>query len=162
MINEKIARTELNLQRKLDWIGRSDTRIAFAASVSVTMLGVLANIGADVKAWDLKLLVFFVTTGMLLLGSLISIWLSQYPKTRSVNSSLIYFGTIAELRADEFKTKFKASTDDEYLDDLLSQTHKNAEILNWKFKYLKIALIFIFISIAPWLLSIYFSNIYIK
>jgi hypothetical protein len=104
-MEEKITRTELNLQRKLEWIGRSDTRIAFTASVAVTMLGVLANASASIAKWNLYIYAIFGLASLLLFLCLVFIGISQYPKTRSVNSSLIYFGTIAELRADEFKRK---------------------------------------------------------
>lgn len=161
-MNDKISQTEQNLQRKLDWISRADTRIGFTASVAVAMLGVLATASAALEEWSWYFVLIFGAAFGLLFASLILIYLSQYPKMRSSNSSLIYFGTIAKLKVDEFKRRVRAETEDEYLDDLLFQTHTNAQILDLKFKYLKGALILIFISILPWLSSIYISKIYIK
>ena len=161
-IEQKIAKAELNLQRKLDWVGKHDTRVAFTASIVIAMLGVLVNAGATIKTWEWYLCILFGLTVSLLFASLILIYLSQFPKTNSINTSLIYFGTVASIKADEFKKRFNAVTEEEYLDDLLSQTHKNAEIVCKKFKYLKATLITILISVIPWLLTIYFSKIFIK
>jgi len=157
-----VAKAELNLQRKLDWISKHDTRTAFTASIIIAMLGVLVNASANVKLWNLCLYGLFGASIALLLTGLILIYLSQFPKTSSVNSSLIFFGTIASIKADEFKKRFIEATDEEYLDDLLSQVHKNAEILNKKFYYLKATLILVLIAVIPWLLAIYFSKVYFK
>jgi hypothetical protein len=161
-MENKIAKAELNLQRKLDWVSKHDARTAFTTSVVIAMLGVLANASAAIKVWNWYLYLFGGLSLALLFTSLILICMSQFPKTTSINSSLIYFGTIADLKADDFKKKFMAATDEEYLDDLLSQTHKNAEIVDKKFYYLKATLILILMSVMPWLLTIYFSKIFLK
>lgn len=161
-MTNNIEVAEKNLQRKLDWISKHDTRTAFTASIVIAMLGVLASTFTVVKCWDIYLSIAGGLTLSLLFTSLILIYMSQFPKTTSANSSLIFFGTIAELKVDEFKNKFKAATDDEYLDDLLSQTHINAEILSNKFYYLKRSLVLILIAVIPWLFTIYFSKVFIK
>lgn len=155
-----IQRAEANLQRELDWVGRCDARIAFVAGISIAMLGVLANSSANIIDWDLFLYIVFGVTGFLLIGSLVSLYFAQYPKTDSFNSSLIYFGTIAERRLDQFQKEFKSLSDENYLDDLLCQTHTNAQILEKKFRLLKISLSMIIISVAPWLMAIYYSKLY--
>lgn len=158
-MEKKITQAELNLQRKLDWISRYDSRITFVAGISIAMLGVLINNVALLKDLFWYEYVTFGLASGLLFTSLILVYQSQYPKTKSVNSSLIYFGTIAALKADEFKKRFKATTEEEYLDDLLSQTHINAEIISKKFTCLKRALVLILISVIPWLYTIYLSKI---
>lgn len=140
-LRNRIELTELNLQRKLDWISRSDTRIAFTASIAVAMLGVLASASALITKWENHYYLVFALAFLFLFGSLLFVYFSQFPKTKSVNSSLIYFGTIANLKVDDFNKKVRATTEDEYLDDLLSQTHRNAEILRWKFNHLRTSLI---------------------
>jgi hypothetical protein len=159
---EKIEQATTILQVKLDWIGRHDTRIAFVAGVAIAMLGILANASASIVSWNCLLYIIFGLAAILLFISLILIYLSQYPKTKSQNSSLVFFGTIASLKLDQFKKNFKAMTDDEYLDDLLSQVYINSEILAKKFTYLKSSLIFLVISVIPWLGAIYLSKIYLK
>jgi hypothetical protein len=165
MINDldnKIIQAEDSLARNLDWIGRHDSRIAFTAGILLAMLGVLASASASVVAWTwYTYLSFSVTAGSLFLG-IIFIYFSQYPKTESRNSSLIYFGTVAGLKCDEFKKRFKETNREDYLDDLLSQVHINAEILQKKFGHLKLSLCFLAIAVLPWLFSIYLSGLYLK
>jgi phosphoglycerol transferase MdoB-like AlkP superfamily enzyme len=161
-LSEKIAQADASLQRKLTWIGRHDTRIAFVAGVSIAMLGVLANAAASIKSWNWPLYVVFGFAAVLIAVSLVLIYCSQYPKTTSRNSSLVFFGTIAELKLDEYKKRFKERTNEEYLDDLLCQVHINAEILSKKFSFLKASLVVIATSLIPWLLALYLSKLYIK
>jgi hypothetical protein len=161
-LTTKIEQAESNLQRKLDWVERHDTRIAFVAGISLAMLGVLATASSSVVLWSSCMYVTFGLAASLNFISLILIYLSQYPKTESLNSSLIFFGTIATLRCDDFKKKFKEMNEEEYLDDLLSQIHINSKILSGKFNYLKYSLLLLFTAIIPWLVAIYLSGIYIK
>lgn len=161
-LENKIKQAEDNLQRKLDWVSRHDTRIAFVAGILIAMLGVLANAGASTTAWYWYIYAIFGISAGLLFTGLILIYFSQYPKTESQNSSLIFFGTIAGMKCDEFKKKFKNMTEEEYLNDLLSQIHINADILNKKFSYLKWSLVLLAVSIIPWLSAIYLSKIYLK
>jgi membrane-associated HD superfamily phosphohydrolase len=161
-IEDKIEQAESNLQRNLDWVGKHDTRIAFVAGISIAMLGVLANASALITVWKWYTYLVFIFTALLLFTSLVLIYFSQYPKTESRNSSLIFFGTIATLKCDEFKKKFKEINKENYLDDILCQIHINAEIISKKFAYLKSSLILLAISIIPWLIAIYLSKLYIK
>jgi len=161
-IDKKIEQAESNLERKLDWVGRHDNRVVFVVGVIIAMLGVLATASASIICWTFGLYFMFGLAGLLLFSSLIIIYRSQYPKTKAQNNSLIFFDTISQLKFAEFKQKVKDATDEEYLDDLLSQVHTNAIILKKKFSNLKWALILLGIAILPWLLSIYFSRVYMK
>jgi hypothetical protein len=161
-LEKKIQQAETSLQRKLNWIGRHDTRIAFVAGISIAMLGVLARASAVIAHWNWCLYLIFGLAALLLSVTLILIYFSQYPKTESRNSSLAFFGTISELKLDEFKKRFKERTDEDYLEDLLCQIHINAEILKKKFRYLKTALVVLAVATIPWLLALYLSKLYLK
>lgn len=126
------------------------------------MLGVLASSSSKVDKWTIFAYIVFGVTGLILAVGLYFIYQCQYPQTESSNNSLNYFGTIAEMKFDEFKKKTLGSSDIDYLEDILYQIHRNSVILKLKFKYLKLALVMLSISILPWLVSIYLSNEYIK
>jgi hypothetical protein len=160
--NELIAQAETNLERKLDWIGRHDTRVAFSAGIIVAMLGVLTSASTAIKIWHWYLYGLLGLTTILLLIALGLLYLSQYPRTESQNSSLIYFGTVSKLKLGEFKQRTVNRTKEDYLDDLLSQVHINACIINTKYCYLKSALVLLAIAIIPWLASIFLSKIYLS
>ena len=161
-IEKKIDRSEKNLQRKLEWISRYDTRIAFVSGIAIAMLGVLASASGLIVKWECFTYFIFGLASILLLLSLIFIYFGLYPKIKSPNTSLLFFGTIADMKFDEFKKKFKDITDEEYLDDLLCQTHINAEILKKKFSSLKTSLVLIGVSTLPWIIAIYLSKMYLK
>lgn len=161
-IENKIQRAESNLQRKLDWISRHDNRIAFVTGIIIAMLGVLTSASSNVDTWAYLSYISFGLCATLLCLSLFFIYKSQYPRTKSQNTSLIYFDTVAEMKYDEFKRKSLATTDQEYLDDLLCQIHINAQILKSKFAALKTSLILLGTAIIPWMVSIYLSHVFIK
>jgi hypothetical protein len=126
---ELIERAETNLERQLAWIGRYDTRVAFIAGIAIVMLGFLATTTGTLAIWTPWIKWSFVIGAGLLLSSLVCIYCGQYPKTESLNTSLLYFGTIADMKLDEFERKFKDGSSETYLDDLLAQTHRNAIVL---------------------------------
>lgn len=161
-LDNQIQQAEESLAGKLEWVSRHDTRTAFVAGISIAMLGVLATASASVIQWSLYSHIIFGLAALLLCVSLVIIYFSQYPKTESRNSSLIFFETIASLKLDDFKKRFKDRSDEEYLDDLLSQIHINSEILSRKFTYLKASLIIIAVSIIPWLHALYLVKFYLK
>lgn len=161
-IESKINQAETNLQRKLEWVGRHDSRTVFITGVVIAMLGILATSSSKMEIWECWDYFVYGLSSISLSLSLFFIYRIQYPKTFSVNTSLNYFGTIAEMKFDEFKRRTKQATDEEYLDDLLSQIHINSQILKSKFKYLKISLLFIGVALIPWLISIYLSREYLK
>ncbi len=161
-IESKISQAETNLQRKLEWVGRHDSKIVFIAGVLIAMLGLLASACSKIEGWNGWLYVVFGVSGLLLFISLIFVYKSQYPKTFSSNTSLNYFGTIADLKFDEFKRRTKQATDDEYLDDLLCQVHINSQVLKLKFRFLKTSLILMGVSVIPWLICLYLSHEYLK
>lgn len=159
-IKTKISHAELNLQRKLDWMSRYDTRIIFVAGIAVAMLGVLASASGNVKCWFVSTYFFFGLALILLSLSLLFVYFSQKPIILAPNQSLLYFKTISKMGSTEFIQKFKNTTEEEYLEDLLYQTHINSQILSKKFQNLKYSLTFIAVSIIPWGISIYLSKLY--
>lgn len=161
-IDSKISQAETNLQRKLEWVGRHDSKIVFVTGIIIAMLGILASVSSKIDNWTFWLYLVFGVVALMLFISLFFVYKSQYPKTYSSNTSLNYFGTIAEMKFDEFKRRTKQATDDEYLDDLLCQIHINSQVLKLKFRFLKISLILLGSSVIPWLICVYFSHEYLK
>lgn len=158
----KIAQAEENLQRKLEWVGRHDTKIVLVTGIIITMLGLLVSASSKIENWNYFLYIVFAVTALLLFICLFFIYKSQYPKTTSSNTSLNYFGTIADMKFEEFKRRTKQATDEEYLDDLLCQIHINSQVLKLKFRFLKLSLLFIGIVAIPWLFCLYISHEYLK
>lgn len=159
-IDSKINQAETNLQRKLEWVGRHDGRTVFVTGIIIAMLGILASSSSKITVWTFWEYLTLGMTALLLFASLLFIYKSQYPKTFSANTSLNYFGTIAEMKFDEFRQRTRQATNEEYFDDLLCQIHINSQVLRLKFRFLKISLILLGVAVIPWLISIYFSHEY--
>lgn len=153
-----IEKTELNLKRHLDWIGRYDTKISFVTVISIAMLGLIIDKASSFQSWNSYIIIILIITILLLLVSLLFIYLGQYPAVKSRNNSLIFFKTISQLKVDEFIKKSKGVSEEDYLDDLLYQVHINAEILTKKYNYFKISLIFLLIAVIPWSVLIYLMH----
>lgn len=81
-MERKIAQAEANLQRKLDWIGRYDSRIAFVAGISIAMLGVMVNTSSSFLNYTWYVYLALGLVSGLLLTSLFLVYLSQYPKNQ--------------------------------------------------------------------------------
>src|SRR5205085_11720781 len=106
--------------------------------------------------------IIFGLAAAFLMTSLAFIYLTHFPSTESPNNSILYFGTIAKMSNENFKIKFKTISEEDYLDDMLTQIHRISGILERKFYRLKTSLICLFLAVVPWLLAIYFSKLLIK
>lgn len=156
---EIISRAEDNLKRLLEWGSRYDSKSSFVTSVCIAMLGTLVGFLPAFSDWTPILAVSFALSAGLLLISLIMIYSAQYPKTKSPNNSLIFWGTIANIYQDDFQKNFRTMSDDEYLTDVLHQSKINADVVDQKFRALKRALLLLLLSVLPWLISLYLSKI---
>ena len=153
-INKIIEKAELNLERQIEWIGKHDIKTSFVAGVAIAMLGVAANLDYSILRCTSYTIVITLTF-LLLALSLFYVYLSQFPKVNSPNHSLLFFGTIADRKLNKFQEEFKSINEEKYLEDLLHQTHVNADIVKKKFNYLKLALIFLLLAVIPWSFMIY-------
>lgn len=157
-IKMTVEKAETNLQRQFDWLERHDMRVVFIAGIDIAMLGFIASLDWNAIKADPYSQWTFIITLILLFLSLLFIYFSQYPKTKSTHSSLLFFGTITDLKFEEFAKRFKNLGEDDYLNDLLHQTYVNAKIVKKKFKYLKCALILLLVAVIPWVITIYIVN----
>ncbi len=157
--NNLITRAENNLKQLLDWGSRFDSKCSFVASICIAMMGALAGFLPKFSEWSLILSISFAISSFFLLISLLLIYSAQYPKTKSPNNSLIFWGTIAAIGQNDFQEKFRSMSEDEYLTDLLHQSKINADIVEQKFRILKQALFSLLLSLPFWSLSLYLSKI---
>jgi hypothetical protein len=156
---EVLLRTEQNLQRQLDWSGRYDSRSATILGLGIAMLGFLATEAPPPAAWDCACIIASMATSMIIAGSLYYVYQGQYPRTEPANESLIYFGSIAKLDQQTFKSKVSCQTDDEHFDDLCHQAHLNARLMTSKFASLRSAFVTLVIAVPPWIATIVWFRI---
>lgn len=143
-------RAEKSLSQMIDWIGRHDSRSAGLMGITVAMMGALSAATPAVKQWN-GIFVFALavaSTGFAII--LYQLMRGQIPRLRAGKPSLSFFGTVAGLPHDEFRSRFVKMTEEEYLDDVLNQCYVNARILRSKFRCLKRGLIALLLTAIPW------------
>ena len=83
--------------------------------------------------------------------------LSVIPRTDGPASSNIFFGKIAQVTAPKYVAGVRSRREADYLSDLAGQVHINAEIAAQKHGLIRKAMYCLFVAIAPWLATLYFS-----
>ena len=146
---------EKNLARILGWISAADARVAPLFAINTAMLGVVAALLPKPALWEKLPLVTAVLTMICLGASLVCIFLTTIPRTTGPKSSLLFFGGIAQKDAQQYHQAIKEHRDDDYLQDLAYQVHRNAEIANAKFKWIGFAMRWTLVGALPWLFAVF-------
>lgn len=154
-----LLRAEQNYQRQLDWIGRYNSRSATILGIAIAMLGFLATEAPPPHKWEIHCFLAAIAAAVPLAVCLQKIYSGQYPNTNSPNKSLVYFGTIAKFKFDDFVAKCKEQSDEQYFSDLCYQTHINSSLMAKKFTALKLALRWLLIAVPFWSIAIIWFRI---
>lgn len=145
------ARAEKSLSQMIDWIGRHDSRSAGLMGITVAMMGALSAATPSFKQWSSLFTFALALTAMGFGAVLYQLMRGQIPRMRKGGKpSLSFFGTVAGMSQDDFRTRFIALTEDEYLEDILNQCYVNARILRSKFRCLRRGLIALLLTALPW------------
>jgi hypothetical protein len=145
-----IERAEKTLQRMLEWIGRHDLRSGATMGITVAMLGALSAATPPIHKWNLPFTVALVLTGIgfaFVVGEIIH---GLFPRLRNDRPSMFFFGSIAAMPQEEYKRRFLALTDEEYIQDVLGQVYLNARILRSKFRSLRRAIMALMFTVPSW------------
>lgn len=146
---------ESNLMRQLAWIVAADKKASFVFAVNTAMLGVLAAIcPVNIESWESASGVFASVTALLSLFCFGYLVASAFPRTSGPERSLIFFGRIAGLTADQYHNGVGELDDARYIRDLSDQTHRNAQIACRKYGLVQRASLFLFLAVPNWLLTI--------
>jgi hypothetical protein len=150
-----IEKAEKILALQLDWVKTADSKVPPIFAINVAMLGVLAALISATESWSICLIApaafpaFFLGTSILILALVV------FPRLKGPKGSHIFFGEIANKTKDVFVSGFQNQSDEEYMVDVLTQAHRNAEIAKEKYAHIKWAMISTFISIPFWLMAIH-------
>jgi len=150
---EQIRAAEQNLSRLLDWVMRFDNKTAILLGTLAAMLALLASFAPPFRLWTPLAVVFVAFTLALITVCLIIVSWGSIPQTKGPDS-LLYFGTITNLSRPDYAKSFHAQTLDDYLEDLLSQCHRNSEIISTKFRRLRWAYGILVPTFVPWIVTL--------
>lgn len=147
------------LDRVLAFFPRVDAKGSVLLAVDTGMLAVLASDYPSSHSFDYMLLITLVP--VLFIGiSLWHLYMGAFPSLKGGHDSLIYFREIAKRTESRFIEQFMAQSDEVYVNDLLSQTWRNSEILREKFNHISSAFNWMALAILPWLGSLVFLAVH--
>lgn len=149
-------RAEKILALQLDWVRTADSKVPPLFAINVAMLGFLAALIKVLPAWTIPAAVACSISAIPILLSLGFLALAMFPRLDGPKESNVFFAGISKQSETKFKEKFFKASDSEVQDDLLGQAYRNAEIAGKKYANVKLAFIFTFSSVLPWVFAVYF------
>lgn len=149
-----LAHLEASLNRLLGWISAADAKIATLFAFAVAMLGVIAALSPSPREWSTTYGVATVSAGVLQGLAILFASFAAFPRTSGPRGSLVYFGGIASREFASYLAELWKTTEHSYVEELARQCHRNAEIAEAKFAWVKRGLIALYLSSAPWLISL--------
>ncbi|PSC05490.1 hypothetical protein SLNSH_07820 [Alsobacter soli] len=153
MTKQHIERAEKALQRMLDWIARHDSRSSAVLGITIAMVGALSASIPSPSQWTWTYALALAAAVIGLGAVLTELLRGQFPRMRST-PSLFFFGTVANLPLDQYRSEVAALDDEAYLKDLLTQCHTNARILRSKFRSLKRSIFALLCAAVPWAVAL--------
>ncbi|WP_316228483.1 Pycsar system effector family protein [Bradyrhizobium sp. SZCCHNR1039] len=138
------------LERVLSFFTRVEAKASFIFAINSALLGtlVLHVERSDFADWRRYIALGAAAVG--LATSFYYVYRCSFPALSGGHQSLIYFKEIAKLREQTFVKSFRDLEEDDYVNDLLSQTWRNSQILTEKFRTIKIAFIATALTLLPW------------
>ena len=151
---------ETELARLLEWVRAAESRLAFILPLSTVMLGALAVLAPRISSWSVYSAIVSSFAVFFLVFSIIFAAIASFPRTIGPKGSLIYFGGIVALDLEQFSSAIDSLTRDKYESDLIKQCHRNAQIAQRKYTWVQRSMACLFISSAPWAISLFllYSN----
>lgn len=143
------------LNRQLNWIAAADSRISLILPLSTVMLSVLAALSPDASSWSIFPAIVSAISAILLFGSIICAAIGSFPRTSGPKGSVVYFGGIVSRDNKQYLEAINDLSDEALCADLANQCHRNAQIAEHKFSWVKKGMIALFAAIIPWVLSVY-------
>ncbi|MBN2905758.1 MAG: hypothetical protein JXJ18_03505 [Rhodobacteraceae bacterium] len=140
---------EKNLDRQIDFIRASETRLRFLVPMISLSLAAwatafrVADIGAYSNATAGIVSIFLIVL------SLFFCYRSVFPNLRGAENSNIFFYHICQKSFSEFRCTSENMSEKEYNRDLIEQCYVNARIANSKFKNISRAMLSWFLSLVP-------------
>ncbi|EQB13864.1 Pycsar system effector family protein [Novosphingobium lindaniclasticum] len=124
-----------------------------SAQIAVAALNLTAE---DLIQWymGLPLTVFLLAVA----AAYVFLYRCAYPHLEGGQSSLVYFAEIAKRREAEFIRDYLAASVPSLAEDITGQIWRNSQIVDCKFKFLKLATQFAMFSLLPWVFVLIASS----
>ena len=153
-VEQKIANAQWMLERQLQWIAQAEVKIGALVTLDVGMLGGLAAAHWATKVhspWSIVLSAF--TVAGLICGLLFSA-MCLLPRLKAPHQSVLFFGSVANMTAQDFVEKATSNTSQHVLADWLHQVHRNAEVARDKHVWVRKAMYASFLACPFWISAV--------
>lgn len=149
-LNSKINNAILTLERNITFVSNCDNKTSIVlTSMGVLLTIILTNDGMKTIFDIIKnciiqknfcnifyLICFAISIGVLLFGfyNLCSVLIARIKNPDAPNSKIFFSGIVKNDSKNAYKERFINMTQDEYLDELISEIYINAKIATIKYK----------------------------
>jgi hypothetical protein len=155
----KLEQAKWIFERNLQWIAAAEVKIGFIITLDIAMLAALAGLYSTAKSHPLTLTLLVIVTSSLLFLSLLAAVSSFIPRLNGPDNSLIFFGKIAAINEHAFHKRYQAISEEEFLDDLLQQIYRNAQIASEKHRNVRQSLLAAVLAAPIWISSIILGSV---
>ena len=150
----KYSKDTLSLQ--LEWVKSADSKVPPLFAINAAMLGVIAALIPDINNWDIQSAIFTLLSILPLVGSVICLALTTFPRLSGPASSVVFFSGITARSEDEYISVVTNMPDEILLNDILQQIYRNAEIAKSKYTFIKKSMVLSFASLPLWFISVWY------
>ena len=153
-VEQKIETAQWMLERQLQWISQAEVKIGALLTLNVGMLGGLAAAHWATKVhshWSIVLSAFAVAG---LIFGLFFAAMCLLPRLKAPHQSILFFGSIASMTAQDFVEKAANKTSQHVLADWLHQVHRNAEVARDKHAWVRKAMYASFLAGPFWISAV--------
>lgn len=151
---DKYSKAALSLQH--DWIKSADAKVPPLFAINAAMLGVIAALLPDINNWDIQAAIFTLLSIVPLVGSVICLALTTFPRLSGPVGSVVFFSGITARTEDEFISEVTNMPDEILINDMLQQIYRNAEIAKSKYTFIKKSMVLSFSSLPLWFISVWY------
>lgn len=139
-------------ERTLGWIATADAKTAIVVAIDTAMAGGLAAAygASDAGTRTAWAYAFLVTSSVCLVAGIFCAAMAAIPRMLGPVKSMIYFKRVVESPEAEYVKKFEAVTEKQFLDDLVTQIHRNSQIASEKHLWVRRSLYWSFLAAIPW------------
>lgn len=150
LLDTRITWTEAELDRLLEWVRAAESRLALVLPLSTAMLGALAFLAPITSKWSILSGIAVSLAAPLLVLSIVFAACASFPRTSGPKGSLIYFGGITDRDLKQYENAVKSMTAEIYMEDLIRQCHRNAQIAECKYAWVQRSMACLFLAALPW------------
>lgn len=152
--NNRLSNLEWIFERQLYWIAASEIKTAAIITVAIGMLGALASAFTLNTSHSCIAQMLSIGVASLLILSLIFAGMVILPRLDGPVNSLLFFGSISKSSRKGYVSKLISCTDDDLITDFANQIHRNAEVAQIKHQWAARALLTVFLTAIPWVITL--------